>query len=239
MISLEDKLAIYNSKNRRFSTLKEVVESLDLSSGEKGDTGERGEQGVQGLKGDKGDKGDVGSVGGDGADGVQGIQGIQGIKGDKGDTGEKGETGLQGLQGLQGIQGVVGAQGLQGVQGLKGDTGATGAGVAYNKGTVAVTTALSTRGGGLTSSNVQKQGIFIKLELSFSNGNTYTQAAGTRVTVAVLPTGFRPTQTVHTFASDELSYYPRHTILIESNGNVIWIPQNDTWDVTMNFQVVF
>ena len=151
MIPIEAKLVIYNNNNRRFATLKEVVESLDLSSGDNGDDG-----------------------------------------------------------------------------------------VAITTGTVDVATALSTIGGRLTSSNLQKQGIFTKLELGFSNGNTTIQPSGSRLTVAVLPTGFRPTQTVHTFASNDNgdSKYPRHAILIESNGDVIWIP-NGTGYFTLNFQVVF
>lgn len=117
MISLEDRITIYNSKNRRFAKLIEVVESLDLSSGEKGEKGDKGDtglQGLQGLKGDKGDKGDIGLSGADGSQGIQGVQGNQGAKGDRGDKGDQGETGLQGLQGEQGVQGVEGEKGDMG-----------------------------------------------------------------------------------------------------------------------------
>lgn len=206
-------------------------------SGVKGDKGDRGLQGAQGVAGVQGIRGIAGEQGLQGAQGERGLQGIQGAVGQQGIRGEKGDTGETGARGLQGLQGI---QGSNGAQGLKGDKGDAGEGVVLTTGTVAVTTALTSRGGRLTSSNLQKQGIFTKLELAFYNGNTTTQAAGTRFTVAVLPTGFRPSQTVHTFASDNgSSNYPRHAILIETNGNVIWIPQNATGYFTMNFQVVF
>ena len=280
MISLEDRLVIYNSKNRRFASLSEIVAELDLSAGEKGekgDVGDKGDTGLQGLQGEKGDQG------------LQGEQGVQGVEGEKGDMGngfsiaetypsidamnadfsnpdiaensfvlitsEDEDNGklfvkdeiqflfqsqLSGVKGDKGDRGIQGVQGIAGVQGLKGDKGATGEGVTTSTGSVTISSALSTRGGTLASQNLQKQGIFTKLSLSFFNGNTTTQASGTRLTIGTLPTGFRPTQTVHTFASDNGdSNYPRHAILIESNGNVIWIPQNSTGYFTMNFQVVF
>ena len=203
-----------------------IEESFFANVGEKGEQGIQGVQGLQGERGDNGEKGDKGDVG---LQGLQGIAGSQGIRGEKGDTGEKGETGDRG------IRGVAGFPGLQGVQGDKGETGE---GVVVTTESVTISSALSTRGGTLASQNLQKQGIFTKLSLSFFSGNTI-QTTGTRLTIGTLPTGFRPTQTVHTFASDtEGSDYPRHAILIESNGNVIWIPNTTGW-FTMNFQVVF
>lgn len=50
MISLDDKIAIYNSKVRRVASFKEVVEFLEL-----GGLGEQGIAGPQGIRGEKGD----------------------------------------------------------------------------------------------------------------------------------------------------------------------------------------
>ena len=183
------------------------------------------------LSGVKGDKGDTGA---------QGIQGIAGQQGIRGVTGEQGLQGIQGERGIQGVQGLSGAQGVAGVRGLQGERGATGEGVTLTTGTVTIGSALSSRSGAITSSVLQKQGIFTRLSMTFNNGNVTQQAAGARLIIGVLPVGFRPDKVVHTLASDNGgSNYPRHAILIDTSGNITWIPQSATGFFTMNFAVVF
>lgn len=130
--------------------------------------------------------------------------------------------------------GPKGADGLNGVKGEKGE------GVTVTTGTVTTSSALTSRGGSLGSVVLQKQGIFTKLSLSIFNGNTTQQAANTRLIVGTLPTGFRPSNIVHTYASDNAgSNYPRHAVILETNGNIVWIPQNATGYFTMSLSVVF
>lgn len=136
------------------------------------------------------------------------------------------------------IEGVKGEGGPQGLQGDKGDKGESGA--VIQTGTVTISSSLSSRGGRLSDVVLQKQGLFNKLSMSFYNGDTTQQAAGTRLVIGTIPVEFRPSKVVHTFASDNgSSNYPRHSVLIDPNGNVIWIPQNATGYFTMNFSVVY
>ena len=193
--------------------------------------GPQGDTGLQGIQGPKGDTGAQGLQGAQGLTGVQGIAGAQGIRGAKGDKGDTGEIGPRGVQG---------EQGLQGVQGPKGDKGDDGTGISVESGVVTVSSALSSRSGSISNVVLQKQGILTKLSMQFYNGSTTQQAAGTRLTIGTLPVGFRPLRAVHTFASDNGgSNYPRHALIIESNGNIIWIPQNATGYFTMSFSIVF
>lgn len=180
---------------------------------------------LSGVKGDKGDQG------------VQGIQGPSGDQGQQGITGAKGEQGSQGERGIQGQQGLNGVQGVAGIQGTQGPKGE---GVTTTTGTLTIGSTLKARGGTISDVVLQKQGIFNRLSMSFYNGDTTQQAAGVRIIVATIPAGFRPEKVVHTFASDNgSSAYPRHAILIDSNGNVTWIPQNATGYFMMNFSVVY
>ncbi len=209
-------------------------------------TGPKGDQGIQGPQGLQG------AIGPTGPQGPQGQQGLQGIKGDKGDTGATGPQGLQGIkgdtgaQGLQGIQGPTGATGAQGLQGVKGATGATGPqgpageGVTVTTGTVTASADLLAREGSIQSQTLQKQGVLTKLTLSFSNGNVTQQAANTRLIVGAIPVGFRPTTTTTILAADNGSgLYPRHSIILETGGNIVWVPQNNTGFFVISFTAVY
>lgn len=142
------------------------------------------------------------------------------------------------LRGSQGSQGIQGPQGIQGTKGDKGDKGDSA--VVVQTGTVTISSALSSRSGRISDVVLQKQGIFNRLSMSFYNGDTTQQAAGSRLTIGTIPAEFRPSKVVHTFATDNgSSNYPRHAVLIDTNGNIIWIPQNATGYFTMNFSVVY
>lgn len=129
---------------------------------------------------------------------------------------------------------------LRGPSGTNGTNGKDGEGVTITTGTVTISSALNSRGGRISDVVLQKQGLFNRLSMSFYNGDTTQQAAGTRLIVGTIPEGFRPAKVVHTHASDNgSSNYPRHAVFIDPNGNIIWIPQAATGYFTMSFSVVY
>jgi hypothetical protein len=83
-------------------------------------------RGERGLKGDKGDKGDRGLPGTRGDRGLKGDRGLPGAKGDRGEPGVKGDSGTVGTPGTNGTPGLAGRDGFSGSNGQPGRSGTNG-----------------------------------------------------------------------------------------------------------------
>lgn len=110
-----------------------------------------------------------------------------------------------------------------------------------NVGTTSAAVVKTTAFTGTFSSNVTKQGIFTRLDLSFINPSGVSVNAGTEVVVGVVPDGFRPTVRAHKFyvGDNTGTRTPRHAIIVYTNGNIGWTPSVTAGYWTMDGSTVY